>query len=237
MQRRTFLVAISYALHLRSASVRAFREPVLGALLLGASACEQATPAPAQPPPVVDAAVVGLVRGDALVCSGTLIGARLVLTAAHCFGRVQPTHVRALAANDSDTSVAIADYETHPEAIGSDSNHDVALALLQTAMELPPARLPAASELRPGDALSFVRSGHSGQRGSMQISAVGQLRFVADAAPEAPCSADSGGAGIVRGQLVGVISRGDIGCRSHTEFVRVDAYRAFIAATRASWNL
>jgi trypsin len=96
--------------------------------------------------------------GPDLLCSGTLIDARVFLTAAHCTAFLEGQGIHdvwvtfAPSYDDDSTSLAglfPGTYVTHPEfgSGGQSDTHDIAVVLLRTSPGIAPATLPTAGLL------------------------------------------------------------------------------------------
>lgn len=183
-----------------------------------------------------DSAVVGLLASsDVPFCSGTLIGPRAVVTAAHCLADSTPRHV--LVGNN--VKVAIVDSFSHPDFDRTSLTHDVAVVILgEDAKGVTPITMGAAP--KPGSRVKVVGFGHasaddrSGLRvrrsGFQQVDQLGDSDFRAHPDPSSPCSHDSGGAVLSEDgrELVGIISAGDAACTAYAFSSRADSHRAFI---------
>jgi secreted trypsin-like serine protease len=182
--------------------------------------------------------VAVIVKGHA-VCSATVIAPRLIVTAAHCLRGVTDAAAR----SDVGSPIRIVTYWTHPDYPHKSATHDVALALLENPGLLQQASAQVGDGPAIGDTLYIVGyhklqtdtalDGRTHYVGTMRISAVGDLRFVAKPAPNTACGRDSGGPAFLNGRLIGIVVGGDVHCREYTEFLRLDAYQDFISASRA----
>jgi secreted trypsin-like serine protease len=96
--------------------------------------------------------------GPDILCSGTLIGERVFLTAAHCTAFLESEGIAqvwvtfAPAYDEDSTSLAglfAGTYVTHPEfgSGGASDTHDIAVVLLERSPGIAPAVLPAAGLL------------------------------------------------------------------------------------------
>lgn len=194
--------------------------------------------------PADDESVVALAQGDTLVCSGTIVAPRAVLTAAHCVaGSSLPDVVEGDAVATGSHHLSIAAF-VHPGYDAATFDHDIAVVLVDA--DLAGAALPVSSALPAGvvagatmrvvgygwtvanDPLPAQRRG-----GTSRIDAVDSLRIHSSAAPSQACEGDSGGPALVDGTVVGVASTGDVSCTQLARHTRVDAHAAFVAAVLA----
>jgi secreted trypsin-like serine protease len=185
--------------------------------------------------------------GD-LVCSGTLIAPRVVLTAAHCIDGV-PKNVRVH--SGSETAVGVAGHAAHPSFDRSTYRHDIGLwylteAISTTVPGLAPTSDKALME-RHGEKLQVVGWGASESGGvdnrlrwtsQRDISNKGkavlgsgfdQARMIAAGRWEprlkkysGACKGDSGGPLVTPGNrpvVVGVVSFGALRCSSSSPTV------------------
>jgi hypothetical protein len=201
-----------------------------------------------------DAAVVALLAGDIVVCNGTLVAPRVVLTAAHCVagGALPTVFFGAVPALDGERRATI-DGRVHPDFDSATLAYDVGLLLLADPAPdgVAPAALAEASlaqadvgaPLRlvgfgttaPGDASPARR-----REGTTVIRSLTPTEIEFGPSPSQTCSGDSGGAAfMVQGgheRLVGVSSSGDAACDDFGRDIRVDAIAAsfvapYVAAT------
>ena len=234
--------------------------PVLVAALLGAN-CAVETGRTAAP--IVggtidtgDEAVVaiGVRRVDcgellAVHCTGTLVGPRLVLSAAHCVSDPRlGTNLEVMFGSDVASSgsrfVRVTQAVRHPDYHGDGDDADLAVLVLEREAPVAPVALgdqpldgTVGASMRivgfgvtgPGDgAIGTKRSGTS------TVAEVLDRVFRTVPGPSLTCQGDSGGplfapVGTAE-RLVGVTSRGDPGCSSYGINVRVDRFlQDFIA--------
>jgi MYXO-CTERM domain-containing protein len=221
-------------------------------LLVGAAGCvapeERVEKTAAIGQPIVggwdapdDALVVALVSADGVVCSGTLVTNRVVITAAHC-GALAPTTVTieggSLAA---PLTIPIATFNIHPEFDPQTLDNDLAIVTLldhapSSVSLLPIWQNPITPEFG-GSGLRVVGYGRASasdaairQQGWVSISDIGPVILRTVPGPSQPCHGDSGGPAFAfidnQQYLVGVISSGDPACADHANIVRTDAFLA-----------
>jgi len=211
-----------------------------------------------------DPAVVALVarrtrceaQDLALLCTGTLVAPRVVLTAAHCldvFGEDGQYEVFFGAQLGTGRFALVTSARRHPAYDPATHQHDLALLRLAAPVDIAPAALPAAP-LQPAaaDLVRVVGFGTetvgqlaTGEKrsGWMSVSEATSTAVTAVPSPAMSCTGDSGGPvfATVGGQevLLGVSASGDPGCRAYAFNVRVDAalgdfIQPFLAETDAA---
>jgi len=191
-----------------------------------------------------DRAVVGLVyelgSARALLCTGTLVASRWVVTAAHCAVPLQPVAIAVGSSFDESVEVGVQQSVLHPGFDADTLDHDLALLRLFEAPDAAPLELaPRDQPSTEGDLVRLVGFGLTAEdeprrkrQGTAQITESERHSFRVEAAPSLPCSGDSGGPAFAtvddRELLVGVLSSGDWECVDHGTYVRVASYRDFL---------
>ena len=190
-----------------------------------------------------DDAVVALVRDEQVVCSGTLVSPTEVLSAAHCFADGASTSVLLGASIATASRASIGSVSIHPRYDRATLAHDVAIASLVEPILVAPAALPPAALSLP-ETLTIVGFGRASnligdsagtkRRGSVRLVTSEPERLELAPGPALTCGGDSGGAifAEIGGErvLVGVVSAGDVFCKTRTSGVRVDAADPFFAS-------
>lgn len=185
-------------------------------------------------------AIVYAEEPDRLRCTGTLIDARVVLTAAHC---VSAPLAVSFGATIGPAAPVLATAR-HPEEDGT-ADHDLALLLLSEAASDPVVLIDDAAIAAPppvavrlvgfGITAPGATDGDRKREGTSVTTSVQPFHVVLGADPSLACSGDSGGPVFVGDAVAGVISRGDAECDAMTRAARVDANRAFIDAQLDEW--
>lgn len=213
--------------------------------------------------PDADPAVVALVMTDWLgnydsFCTGTLIGPKTVLTAAHCVDEVSDLRIAFGARVDRPTQIIqIKSQQRHPDydPYGRRAGNDLGLIELATpAQGVQPHTFNTESltkdwvglEVRHvGFGLTSAMDNSSGNEKltvSYKVRAVTPVEIESGASGRQTCAGDSGGPAFVVPPgstdevLVAVVSWGDQRCRKEGWDSRVDVGAPWIQATMAKWE-
>ena len=201
-----------------------------------------------------DPAVALMVNTSSItLCSGTLIGPQVFLTAAHCVADdLDSSHYQVLGGADpltsADWTASVTSVVPNPAFDSGSGAHNEGVLLLATAP--PVGHLPwLASDpggiYAPG--VPFTAVGYGVTDGQTQtgngvkrsvdlvLGTIDPATFLSDSTGgKGPCSGDSGGPalGLVNQieTLIGVISQGDQACGQFAIYARTDADENFIAS-------
>jgi secreted trypsin-like serine protease len=180
------------------------------------------------------ASIVSIGPAAEPLCSATLIGPRLVVTAAHCMTRGD------LPVNVDGKPVAVAFVKVHPEFDQESLDHDIALVVLADDVTVTPMAFSTAVP-SAGSRVRFVGWGRTAQNGEskgrragfVKVDKVDAMQFKTVPDPSTACGRDSGGAVLDEDgtTLVGIISNGDAKCESYAFATRLDVNQGFIEET------
>lgn len=206
------------------------------AVLVAALAAAGSTPVVDGAPETGAPAVVALVTADGHAsCSGFAIGARTIMTAAHCVASAAPAAVF-LGADPAGPgrTVAVVEVARHPGYTPGAFAHDLAVITVAEDLGVAPLRWldGAIDPAAPTRVVGFGHGAASGddahvkRTGAVAIAAVRALELELSAGPALPCVGDSGGPVLQRAaggeRVIGVISHGDAFCAYRATAVRLD---------------
>ncbi|HSO32692.1 MAG TPA: trypsin-like serine protease [Labilithrix sp.] len=192
-----------------------------------------------------DPAVVALLQGGKVYCTGVLVTPNVVATAAHCVTPSPPDQVYfgVDPASKKGTFIDVSDSKAHPDFDEDTLLDDIAVVGL--ASKAPVAPMPV--QTRPFDAsfthlaIRLVGFGMTGDRtqtnlrkrsGDTTVATFSDTDFRFKPTPSQTCNGDSGGPALAhlggRDVVIGLASSGDADCATYGRHVRIDPNVTFL---------
>jgi secreted trypsin-like serine protease len=200
------------------------------------------TPSAADPGVVaiVERATTCPASAPALVCSGTLVGERAVLTAAHCVDGRDPASLGIIVGLDATQAgtpaIAVREARVNPLHAAGEDGADLAILVLEEvatpAVSTGTFAAPVGASLRVvgyGATAADAGSGGIKHAGTSTVAAVGPRVVTLAPGPAMTCRGDSGGPVLDGDAIVAVTSSGDPACAAEALVIRVDAHAAWLA--------
>lgn len=197
-------------------------------------------------------AVGAITRNGQMHCTGTLVGPRTVVTAAHCVSGFTASSMKFVLGPKLTTATAtlgVASIKAHPNYNATQITNDVGILTLSADAPIAPMKLLGSMDASwAGTNLTFV--GYGANNGNTQtgygtkrfvdmaIQSVSATQFQYAVPGKNTCNGDSGGPAFanVNGEMLvaGVTSYGDENCTQFGVDTRVDAFASFIGASGGS---
>lgn len=192
-----------------------------------------------------DPAVVALLIGGEIFCTGVLITSNVVATAAHCVkpGPPEQVYFGVEPSSKKGTFIAVSDSKAHPDFDEDTLTNDIAILVLARKAPVAPVAVLTTpfDDSFKGLPIRLVGFGVTGdgneanlrkRSGTTTISSFGDDDFRFHATPSQTCNGDSGGPALAqigdKEVVVGLASSGDSSCTSYGRHVRIDSNLAFV---------
>jgi len=190
-------------------------------------------------------AAVAIARYGAPHCTGTVVGPRTVLTAAHCLEGVTASSLKVVigaSLGAAEAVLPVSAITPHPDYDSQKLENDIGTVTLGADAPVTPIKLlPSMDASWAGRTLTFVGYGITSGYGkgsgvkrsvSMPIHSVMATQFSYKSPGKNTCNGDSGGPAFaqVGGEwfVAGVTSYGDAGCNVYGVDTRVDTFASFV---------
>lgn len=183
-------------------------------------------------------------------CTGTVIAARRVLTAAHCLVGLRAANVRFVLGPNAyapEAELRVARVRPHPAYDDDDDDSEADIGIVDLAEDADVTPIPRnTSKLDDswiGKKATFVGYGVTNAKTgtgigkkrvvTMPITELYETELVYEKRGAQTCSGDSGGPALAKNAggetvVIGVTSWGDEGCKEYGVDTRVDAYRTWV---------
>jgi secreted trypsin-like serine protease len=193
-----------------------------------------------------DPAVVALLLGGKVFCTGALVTANIIVTAAHCVSPTPPDQVffGSRPGTNTGTVIAVTDSHAHPDFDEDTLENDIALVILESKAPATPLSILTADfddtyKGRPVRIVGFGattggtdESNLHKRSGETAIDSYGDDDFRFKPGPSQTCNGDSGGPALAtfgdHEVVVGITSSGDSDCKVYGRDMRIDRYVPFI---------
>lgn len=202
-----------------------------------------------------DPAVVALLIGGHVFCTGVLVTANVVATAAHCVDPTPPDQVffgTKPNQKKGGTFIEVSGSLVHPDFEEDTLENDIALVAL--ASRAPASPLNVFTEdfdaSYVGLPIRIVGFGATGfaedsdlrkRTGDTSIASFTDDDFRFHASPSQTCNGDSGGPALAKvgdhEAVIGIASSGDQSCKQYGRHMRVDRYVPFIHGFAKKYSL
>jgi secreted trypsin-like serine protease len=202
-----------------------------------------------------DSAVVALMQGGDVFCTGVLVDKYVVATAAHCVsGEFKPDQIYfgSNPKGGDGTFVDVADTKAHPQFDAKTLDNDVAVVGLVDAAPVKPVAVLSANSIDDswlGSTIKIVgfgltsSDGDAGTKmvGTTTIDGIDDSTFHFSGDPSQTCQGDSGGPAFMkidgRTTVIGLTSFGDTNCQKYGRDTRVDVQNDFITSYASQYSL